>query len=143
MAAAIEDAALQGVPSALTEEIAGAFERAYEQAFGRILQGVPMRVLNLRVTMIGERPKFDLRVLAPDPDHGRDEPIGSRDVHHDGRWWPTPIYERLALPVGFTIDGPALFEQPDTTIWLEPGFVARVDELGNLVVQPVGVNNAH
>jgi N-methylhydantoinase A len=26
-------------------------------------------------------------------------------------------------------------EQADTTVWLEPGFTARVDALGNLLVE--------
>jgi N-methylhydantoinase A len=30
--------------------------------------------------------------------------------------------------------GPAMLEQADTTIWLEPGFEARVDEWGNLLL---------
>ena len=36
------------------------------------------------------------------------------------------------LPVGATIDGPAILEQPDATILIDPGLVGRVDRLGNL-----------
>jgi len=32
------------------------------------------------------------------------------------------------------VAGPAILEQPDTTVWLEPGFEARVDDFGNLRV---------
>ncbi|MEZ5650107.1 MAG: hydantoinase/oxoprolinase family protein [Burkholderiaceae bacterium] len=135
VAAELDDAAIDGPRDALGDAVVHAFEHAYRQAFGRTLAGVPMRVLNLRVAMIGERPKFDLSALAPEPADTRREPIGERRVHHDGRWWQTPVFERLALPVDFTLDGPALFEQPDTTIWLEPGFSARVDALGNLIVR--------
>lgn len=135
VAAALDESALDGPHEALGAAIAAAFAAAYEQAFGRTLEGVPVRVLNLRVALIGERPKFDLRVLAPDPGLANSEPIGMRRVHHEDRWWRAPVYERLPLPVGFSVDGPALFEQPDTTTWLEPGFCARVDGLGNLVVR--------
>ena len=37
--------------------------------------------------------------------------------------------------MGTRIDGPAILEQPDTTVWLEPGFSATVDPLGNLLVR--------
>jgi N-methylhydantoinase A len=33
------------------------------------------------------------------------------------------------------VQGPAILEQPDTTVWLEPGFEGRVDKLGNLLVE--------
>ena len=33
------------------------------------------------------------------------------------------------------LQGPAILEQPDTTVWLEPGFEGRVDKLGNLLVE--------
>ena len=45
--------------------IAAAFEAAYRRAYGRSLDGMPVRVLNLRYARIGMRPKFDLAVLAP------------------------------------------------------------------------------
>ncbi|MNW16250.1 hypothetical protein D3C71_2150410 [compost metagenome] len=43
-------------------------------------------------------------------------------------------HARLELPVGAEIAGPAILEQPDTTIWIEPGFAGRVDALGNLLI---------
>ena len=53
-------------PEVLTrEQIRSAFETHYELAFGRILQGLAIRLVNARVAVIGRRPRFDLRVLAP------------------------------------------------------------------------------
>jgi len=114
--------------------IVAAFEGAYRGAFGRTLAGVPMRVLNLRVSVIGERRRFDLAVLAP-RGASRTQPIGRRRVFHAGAWHDAPVYDRLALPVGAALDGPALLEQADTSIWIEPGFGARVDALGNLIIE--------
>ena len=37
---------------------------------------------------------------------------------------------------GEHVAGPALFEQSDTTIWVEPGMAAEVDAHGNLVIRP-------
>jgi N-methylhydantoinase A len=44
------------------------------------------------------------------------------------------IYQRDTLPVGFVLQGPAVLEQSDTTTLIEPGWTARVDEAGNLLL---------
>jgi len=113
--------------------IGAAFEAAYRRAYGRSLAGIAIRVLNLRYARIGQRPKFDLALLAP---IATDMPasLGTQRVYHGGQWWDAVRYERLALPIGAHVDGPAILEQPDTTIWLEPGFRGQVDALGNLLI---------
>jgi N-methylhydantoinase A len=112
-----------------------AFETIYRAAFGRVLAGLPMRVVNRRVTVIGRRPKFDLAALAPTGSKTVEEcRIGTRPVYADGAWCEAPIYERLDLPAGAVIAGIALLEQPDTTIFIDPGLEGRVDRFGNLVV---------
>lgn len=113
--------------------LTAAFEAAYRSAFGRILEGIPVRVMNLRYARIGVRPKFDLSVLAPEGT-GSTEPLGTQRVYHAGQWWDAVRYARLSLPVHAQVTGPAILEQPDTTVWLEPGFSARVDTLGNLLI---------
>jgi N-methylhydantoinase A len=110
-----------------------AFQAAYRAAFGRVLDGIPVRVMNLRYARIGVRPKFDLAVLAPQG-AGSTQVLGVQRVYHSGQWWDAQRYARLALPVGAAVNGPAILEQPDTTVWLEPGFTARVDMLGNLLI---------
>ncbi|CAG9264688.1 hydantoinase/oxoprolinase family protein [Paraburkholderia caribensis] len=113
--------------------IGAAFEAAYRTSFGRALDGIPVRIMNLRYARIGVRPKFDLAVLAPKATTMPASP-GTQAVFHDGQWWDAVRYARLDLPVGATVEGPAILEQADTTIWLEPGFSGRVDPLGNLLI---------
>ena len=119
------------------EGVARAFADAYRDAFGRTLDGIAPRVVNLRYARIGERPRFDLSVLAPKGE-AMPAPLGTQRVRHEGRWWDAVRHARLELPVGARVDGPAILEQPDTTVWLEPGFGARVDALGNLVIAAAG-----
>jgi N-methylhydantoinase A len=45
------------------------------------------------------------------------------------------VYDRFALKTGDTFDGPAIVEQDDTTTLLAPGWRARVDALGNLLLE--------
>ena len=125
----------EGSGATLTREsIRGAFEAAYAVAFGRVLDGIPIRVMNLRYARIGVRPKFDLAVLAPEGT-GSTAPLGTQRVFQQGQWHDATRYARLQLPVGTRIDGPAILEQADTTVWLEPGFHAEVDAFGNLLVR--------
>lgn len=116
------------------EGIQAAFEEAYRAAFGRVLAGIAVRVMNLRYARVGVRPKFDLTVLAPQSTT-LNPPLGVQRVFHAGQWWDAVRHARLDLPVGTRIEGPAILEQPDTTVWLEPGFHATVDTLGNLLVR--------
>lgn len=122
-------------PAALTREaVRAAFEAAYRAEFGRVLDGIAIRVLNLRYALIGVRPKFDLALLAPQGE-GRSEPLGEQAVYVNGGWVQARRFARLDLPVGARIDGPAILEQSDTTVWLEPGFSATVDRFGNLILR--------
>ncbi|WP_321344646.1 hydantoinase/oxoprolinase family protein [Breoghania sp.] len=120
-----------------TDAIRAAFETAYREAYGRLLDGIPMRVMNYRVAVIGRRPELDMGVFAPvDGKPAKDCLIGSRRVYVDGAFHEAGVYERLQLEVGATIEGPALLEQADTTIFVDPGLTASVDVFGNLVIKP-------
>tara|TARA_B100000315_G_scaffold258808_1_gene312261 strand:- start:1451 stop:3517 length:2067 start_codon:yes stop_codon:yes gene_type:complete len=115
--------------------IQGSFEDAYRSSFGRLLEGIAMRVLNLRVTVIGRRPKFDLSILGPSGDSSlEDAKTDTRQVWIDGKWWEADVYARLDVPEGAIVPGPALLEQPDTTIFIDPDLEGLVDRFGNLVI---------
>jgi N-methylhydantoinase A len=115
--------------------IRDAFEDAYRAAFSRLLEGGVQRILNLRTSTIGRRPKFDLSSLSPDEANATSTPYGLRSVRMNGAWHDTALYDRLTLPVGTVIDGPAILTQPDTTILVEPGFKGRVDGFGNFIIE--------
>src|SRR5262249_9718094 len=116
--------------------IRDAFDAAYSRAFSRLLPGIPVRIVNLRTTAIGRRPAFDMMALAPEAFAARESAArGTRRAWFDGAWHEARIWDRLALPAGAVIGGPAILEQPDATIVVDPGLVARVDQFGNLVVE--------
>jgi N-methylhydantoinase A len=119
------------------QDIARAFDAAYLRVYNRLLPGGVSRVLNLRTAVIGERPKFDLATLAPTTT-GPVTPRTTRQVHMGGDWCEAAIYDRLALPVGTRVDGPAVLEQPDTTILIEPGLTGTVDRFGNVILTRTG-----
>jgi N-methylhydantoinase A len=85
---------------------------------------------------MGRRPAFDLAALAPGPDASLEKAARSaRQVWFDGAWHEARVYARLDLPVDAEITGPAILEQPDATVVVDPGLVARVDRFGNLIIE--------
>jgi N-methylhydantoinase A len=115
--------------------IRAAFEARYRAAYGRLLEGIAVRVLNLRVAVVGRRPKLDLIGLAPKPGgSAAAAQRGTRRIYVDGGYAEAPVYARLDLPAGAVIPGPAILEQPDTTIFIDPGLVGSVDRFGNVVL---------
>jgi len=118
--------------------VRAAFEAAYLASFSRLLPGLAMRIVALRVAAIGRRPAFDFAVFAPGPAASAGKArLGSRPVWFDGGWRDTAVWARLELPVDARIVGPAILEQPDATTVIEPGFAGRIDRLGNLIVESV------
>ncbi len=112
-----------------------AFEDSYQRSFGRLLDDISVRVLNLRVTVIGRRPKFNLSILGPSSSGSlEDAKSETRQVWINGQWWDANVYRRLDVPERATVSGPALLEQPDATIFIEPDLEALVDNFGNLVI---------
>ena len=115
--------------------IKGAFEKSYNMQFGRLLVDIPLRIMNVRVAVIGLRPRFDLSLLAPPEDISTESAIKeTRRVYAGGEWRDVKVFHRLDLSVGTSISGPAILEQPDTTIFLEPDMMGTVDSLGNFLI---------
>jgi N-methylhydantoinase A len=124
----------QGVSESVVRK---AFEQAYSASFSRLLPGLAVRIVSLRVAAIGRRPPFDFSVFAPDARASLDAAkTGSRRVWFPGGFRDTSVWSRLALPAGAAIEGPAILEQGDATTVIEPGHIARVDPLGNVIVEP-------
>jgi N-methylhydantoinase A len=120
------------------DDIGKAFDAAYLGTYDRILKGGTRRVINLRTAVTGRRPRFDLSTLAPVGGSVESARIATRKVHFGDTWHDTAIYNRLSLPVGARIPGPAILEQPDTTVLIEPHLTGVIDELGNTIIERSG-----
>ena len=120
------------------EELRTIFEAAYWRRFGVELPEIRAVLVNLHTAVIGKRPGIDLAALMRGEkaaDVGSAQ-VGTRDVWFErGGWTATPIYARDRLPLDLTLAGPAIIEQLDTTIVVEPGDRVSCDAIGNLVVE--------
>ncbi len=122
--------------------VLASLEERYKQRFDIELTEMTAILSNLRTASFGRRSRVDFSIFAPRPGGSMDDARrGSRQVYFGGNWLDTALYSRDALPVGATIDGPAIVAQLDTTILIDPGASAVVDPLGNIVItvgeQPV------
>ncbi len=113
------------------------FEAAYHERFRVRLDNMQANLVNVNTSVIGERAPLDLSTLI-DPTGRKprvgDAVTGSRRVYFDDAWIDTPIYWRDHLPGDARIDGPAIIEQMDTTVLLEPGDHLQTDADGNLII---------
>ena len=125
-------------PEALTvASIAEAFATAYAKSYSRPLSGIAIRILNLRLSIIGVRPAIDLQMLATGEraESVADCILSAQQIYADGTWHDGHIIDRLRLPQGAEIQGPALLVQPDATIYVDPSSSARVDNFGNIIMR--------
>jgi N-methylhydantoinase B len=127
------------VDGALCDAVAEAFHAEHERQYGYHFRGrgeQQVEWVNLRVTGIGPitRPEpVPLPPGDPNPERAR---TGTRAVvfDDDGRPVNTGIYARPNLAPGTLVLGPAVIEEYGSTVPVHPGFQARVDEFGNLVL---------
>jgi N-methylhydantoinase A len=111
------------------------FEAAYHARFRVELPTIRANLVNLNCSVIGERPPLDLsRLIDPARRQAVAQPSAMRRVWFDG-WHDTPVYWRDHLPVRIALQGPAIIEQMDTTIVIDPGAGVTQDADGNLIVE--------
>ena len=60
----------------------------------------------------------------------------------DAGWVETAIYDGESLAGGHVLAGPAIVEQPGTSVVIPPGADARVDGLRNLIITLQGAGLA-
>ena len=124
-------------PSITREALRKRFGEVYFNRFRVELTEVRAAVVNANCSVVGARAEMDLSTLI-DPAGRRatlaEARIAARPVFFDGSWHETPIYRRDLLPEGASFTGPAVVEQMDTTILIEPGDRADQDADGNIIV---------
>lgn len=121
------------------ETVARDFAEAYRARFEISLPEMQPMLVNVRTTVVGVRPRLDLGIFRPTAVGSVQQArTGSRRAYFDGHWLETPVYRREALPIGAQIEAPAILEQFDATVVIDPGATARVDAVGNVLIE-VGV----
>jgi N-methylhydantoinase A len=111
------------------------FERNHDRVYGYVLEGELVEIQSVRVAVIGvtEDPPFRPIAIAARSD-------ASAAIKDRRRIWfaedplLAPVYDGAKLRAGHEISGPAIVEQPTTTIKVPPHWNAKVDEIGSLIL---------
>jgi N-methylhydantoinase A len=113
------------------------FHDLHEQLYSFKRPEHPSEVLNLRLDLIGIRETSRLRAEA----FGDEDPSpalkGHRQVYLDARggFETVPVYDGSIVQPGQLISGPAVIEEPDTTIVVYPGQEAMSDHYRTYVIE--------
>jgi N-methylhydantoinase A len=123
-------------PTLSKETLATLFAQAYWQRFHVTLPEMHAMLVNVHTAVIGERPGWNLAALASKVPTAQiaDAKSGTREVYFENGFCETPIYTKEKVPAGQVLAGPAVIEQMDSTLLIEPGWTASVDALGNVLV---------
>jgi N-methylhydantoinase A len=62
--------------------------------------------------------------------------IHTTRIYFEGNWYDATIYERYKLHTELVVPGPAIVTEMDSTTLILPGYQARTDAVGNLLIEP-------
>ena len=115
------------------------FHQAHLDRYTYSRDELPIQLVNLRATATGRVNKLRLQPLES---RGTADAAGAlketRDVHLEGKWVRTRVYDRERLFAGMDLRGPAIVEEMGSTTLISPGWTGRVDSVGNILLHAGG-----
>lgn len=120
------------------EKMKEAFHVAHKKQFGRSFRQVAIEIVNIRV--IGTGKIEDLEPIKIEKGDGNingavvDERIVTFKVDEKPVKMSAKVYDRTKLRAGDEIVGPAIINQMDTTVVVEPGCVGKVNDCGIIII---------
>ena len=107
-------------------DLAERFERLHEERYGHRDPDGEVVLVHIRLALVAPGPEPHLSAA----DSG-DVEEGTRRVRFDDKWIETPIL-RGEPAAGFAAEGPIVFELPESTFVVPPGWRTRVDDTGTI-----------
>jgi N-methylhydantoinase A len=123
------------VTSESIEQVVRDFHKKHEELYTFALPWVPVEFRNLRLIAKAEVKKTKMKKTAK----GSKEPSKAlkrtRQCFSNGKFIETPVYDSGQLKPGNFITGPAIVEEPTTTVVIPMGFDCTLDEYENYVIR--------
>ena len=120
------------------EKIKEAFHKRHEQLYTYSERHSTVEVVNIESTVYGRVEKPKRMAIA------KGKPVANALKAHreavfsaDGKRVRTPVYDGALIGAGARIAGPAIIEEVTTTIVIQPGWVAALDESGSYLITRV------
>lgn len=117
-------------------QLADRFHAAHERAYGYSMPDQPIHSVYLGASALV---RSEPPVVKPYQGSGEPEPPFStrRVLVKAGEWVDARIFRREDLNPGFTLSGPAIIEERDSTTYVPPDFQATVDQTQCLILSMV------
>jgi len=112
------------------------FDAEHEQLFSFKL-GDGHEILMIRAVVRAGSSELAARKIGSAGTKLKDCVVHDSKFYYDGKWHKAPIYDRNKLHVGLKVPGPAIIGEMDSTTVVLPGHDAKVDKIGNLLINPV------
>jgi len=120
-----------------TGEVRKRFDAEHDRRYSQSAPTEALEIVSLRLVLTAARTDNVAEEWLSRPwEPEAEAEVGSRDVVFNDASKPlkTAIYWRPALPAGFKLTGPAVIEEPNSTILIHPGDEVIVHEAGHLLV---------
>ncbi len=116
------------------------FNKRHNVLYGYSLEGFTQELMSLRLTAVGkvEKPKF-----VESPSKGKDASgaiKGQRDIYYEKSWMTVPVYDGPKMGHDNSLIGPAIIEEPTTTILVPPKWQLTCDRYDNYMLYPEGIS---
>ena len=109
------------------------FDERHEQHYGSRATDQRVEIVNYHLTARVILPKPKVNELRPQGENADGALKGRRRAYFDG-WVECPLYDRQRLGCDNRLTGPAIIEQPDSTVVVHPGQSLDVDRFGNVII---------
>jgi N-methylhydantoinase A len=105
------------------------FEQAHEERYGHRDPEGEVVLVHIRLAMVAPGPRPELAAAT-----GGKLAESNRPIRFDGEWVGTPVL-RGEPAAGVALEGPVVFELPEATFVVPPGWSARVEETGTIAAE--------
>jgi N-methylhydantoinase A len=118
-------------------DIIDRFHQLHQELYAFSVEDRPTEMLNYKLSVIGHMMKPDIQPLSGNGFDSTDAVRTKRPVcfTETKDFVETTVYNGTRLRPGNRIDGPAVIEEPLTTVAVPPGFQCEVDVFGNYIMQ--------
>lgn len=114
------------------------FEKVYARAYSHVLHDAPLEITVLRIAAIGETAKPALNpIAARHGDQNSQTGLRTIGIGQSGKPVDFAVHDRVRLGAGDAIEGPAIVEEWNCTVVVNPGQRARIDIYGNIIMEKV------
>jgi N-methylhydantoinase A len=116
------------------------FDDRHDALYGYNLPDISLELICLRLKAEGitEKPKFKELPYASEDASAAIK--AQREVYYEGEFLTIPIYDGEKIAYGNKFFGPAIVEEPTTTIFITPGYQVYCDKYCSYLIYPKGMS---